>query len=133
MKELLVTLLSYVPSSNLYYKHLINNSKDETLKQLRFLSYLIFAQLLSQSQTDGCIFSSWFSSIHSNKTLCRLHRLVSFIPFTVFFSFSLKPKVFYLPQINAIHLIFLFRADRIERKKEQKWICDLKLLVPFYS
>lgn len=45
MKELLVTLLSCVPSLNTYYKHLINNSKDETLKQLR-LAYFSYLRLI---------------------------------------------------------------------------------------
>lgn len=120
MKELLVTLLSYVPSSNLYYKHLINNSKDETLKQLRF--FILF-DFCSTSFTVAnrwlyffllIFFYSFKQDALSSSSSCFFHSVHSF------FSFILKPKVFYLPQINAIHLIFLFRADRIERKKEQK-------------
>lgn len=90
MKELLVTLLSYVPSSNPYYKHLINNSTDEERSNKCVFILFDFCST-STDATDDCFFHSFISSIHSNKTLCRrLSFRSQFLPCIFIF----KPKYF---------------------------------------
>lgn len=127
MKELLVTfMLSCVPSSNTYYKHLINNSKDETLKQLcslsLFFSFNLFDFQVPQTQRRLTVLAFYSFKQDAVSSFHLIPFTGCHSPFLIqrfFFSFaSLWQK---MEKSNAIHLEVLFDAeDRIQE------MCDLK-------
>lgn len=117
MKELLVTLLSYVPSSNPYYKHLINNSTDEERSNKCVFILFDFCST-STDATDDSFFQLVFFYSFKQDALSSS----SFIPFTVFaLNFHFQDKVFYLRQF-----ILNFCSGQSEYKTGGKNECDLK-------